>query len=263
MHQAFIRARLVNSLLKPFLLGTLLLGTLVLGVSPAGAETLITTTADRPVNAGILNQGVWTNRSDLPDENFRGGYYVGGIPLDGHESRSYFTFDLSTLGPDDLVNSATLRIVQPDAGPIVEFDQTIAFFEVDTEPAVLHAELGDGAALFADLGSGVNYGEIFAPALFGGAVVTREFALNEAALAAIASDAGGYFSLGAALLTSNGPGMMFAAGSEEFSAPVELVLDVTRIPESGAGTMALLAIATAYLRKRGDQKTATCRTDRR
>jgi len=161
------------------------------------------------------------------------------------EIRNFFTFDLSSLS--DAVVSATLRLTRFDYYSSAD-SEIYGLFDVSTDTAILNDTNGVNAAIYADLGTGVSYGEfeVFSTS-DPNDVLT--FVLNAAAIDAINAASGGWFSIGGVLLSPGSPSQdvegLFA-GSHKDDGVQELVLEV--IPEPA--TITLLAIGALLVRKR-------------
>jgi hypothetical protein len=164
--------------------------------SQGNLSTLVTSqgnlyTSDDEIS-GKLNQGWWSPTTiNIPDnDNYFTGTYVGA------QYNDYFIFDLSLLsGP---ITSATLVLqddMSPDSGTP---PYNLTLWDVSTPIATLNNTTGSSAAIYNDLGSGVEYGS----ASFGGYPNEAFITLDAAALAAINAQGSGYFAIGGTLSPS-------------------------------------------------------------
>jgi hypothetical protein len=185
---------------------------------------------------GRLNQGWWSTtlpQQTGPEEsgaNYFTGFLSRGIP---NTSRGFFTFQLASITQPVL--SARLLIPagisqSPDAS------ETVGVFDVSTTATALNTKNRIDVSIYDDLGTGV---------LFGSAVVEIgsvlepqvEIDLNSAAISALNSSRGDYFSMGLSLLTlrDNRSANEFLFGNTRHPGTLELTL----VPEQSA-----LAIAS-------------------
>ena len=170
---------------------------LMVAVGPVDAATLFFNTSDSQFTPGVDNQGWWGNVATNNDPN--DDYITGSFTSQANETRSFFTFDLSSLSQTAL--SATLEVVRyryssPDPS------ETLGLFDVTTDAATLNNNTGPDAAIFADLGSGTTYGTFVIPAYSFSNTETLTFPLNAGAIANINASTG-FFSIGGALLSLN------------------------------------------------------------
>jgi PEP-CTERM motif len=227
----------------------------------ADADVITFSTSDSRFDNNVNNQGWWSNISNNFDsnDNYITGFTNFGIITFGGptEWRSFFTFDLSTLDlTGQVLLSATLEVVRSlyDSSDPTE---TIAFFDVSTNAATLNNNFGMNTAIFNDLGSGATYGSFVVPAYSESSTEALAFLLNTAALADIASAAGGFFSIGGALQSFSNDGRPQAEALFGFSMGTtqSLTLEVapaTAVPEPGSfflfGAGAAVVVATAQSR---------------
>lgn len=166
---------------------------LILGLAGGGSVTFDTS---QPLLGPTKNQGWWSatnSNNDSNDNIFVGD--LGGSNL----LNNFFTFFLDVTRGS--VVSATLRIhdVGSGAGP---FPVTYSLWDVSTAAATVNANNGVSVAIYADLGSGVNYA---AGVLAANPASPYDVALNAAAIADINAAAGQYFSIGGTLTPSEVP----------------------------------------------------------
>jgi hypothetical protein len=161
------------------------------------------------------SQGSYTNnlRSTGAGANRNDVYVVGNqgpIPL-----RNYFTFDLRNVQFTDPIESVTLELTRFRSGPPNQ-TLTLGFSEVSTDPFTLNQTRRANAAIFEDLGDDLSYG-LFQVSTGNNETVsdfsTIKFTLNSAAIAAIQKKAGGFFSIGGALVPQSTSGQTFLFGS--------------------------------------------------
>jgi hypothetical protein len=222
----------------------------------ADAALISFDTSQSPFTAGVKNQGWWSDTRENFDTNEN--YFTGdsgGSP--GGASRSFFTFDLASLDlTGKTVSSATLELarffyVSDDPA------ETIGFFDVSTPAATLNNNVGTSATIFDDLGSGAGYGNFVVPDYTFSVNFTLTFALNDVALADIASAAGGFFSIGGRLQTLDDVEGLFA-GSHLLGVQ-RLTLDIRPLsaPEPngllllGAGLATTIAVTTRKQKRAG------------
>lgn len=207
------------------------------------------------------NQGWWSNFDSNHDanDNYVTGFTTFGILVKGGptEFRSFFTFDLSTLDlAGQVLLSATLEIVRAEYNSS-DPSETVALFDVSTPAAALNNNDGINLAIFNDLGSGTIYGSFGVPEYTASSTERLAFHLNTAALADIASAAGGFFSIGGAVQSfSNevrpGAETIFAFSSFERQTAQLLTLEVapSAVPEPGSfllfGAGAILLLVRSW-----------------
>jgi len=182
-------------------------------------NTFIFDTSNNPFRlntdpADRRSQGSYTNtRSTTAGANRNDVYVVGNmgsIPL-----RNYFTFDLRNVQFTDAIESVTLELTRFRSGPP---NQTLSlgFSEVSTDPFTLNQTREANAAIFEDLGDDLSYG-LFQVSTGSNETVsdfsTIKFTLNSAAIADIQKSAGGFFSIGGALVPQPTSGQTFLFGS--------------------------------------------------
>ena len=137
----------------------LVFGTFVVS-SRLEASTIIFNTSDSQFDAGVDNQGWWSDSASTLDSD--DSYTTGDFS--NSQRRSFFTFDLSTLNlSTETLVAATLEVVRYDYLSTFDSTETIAFFDVSTPAAVLNANTGTSLAIFNDLGTGTSYGQATVP----------------------------------------------------------------------------------------------------
>ena len=221
--------------------------TILLFTATASADPIVFNTSDSRFDPGIDNQGWWSaTRSNL---DFNDSYFVG-LACDTpacttvHDNRNFFTFDLSSL--TGAVVSATLELRR-------SFNQssspTLGLFDVSTDPATLNNNTGTSAGIFDDLGSGKSYGAFRVPD--GAADDVLRFPLNAAAIADIQARAGGFFSIGGAIL---GGGFLFGGGGGSEGSGIQrlvVVAETVEAPIPEPATVTYVLVGAAALLRRG------------
>jgi hypothetical protein len=180
---------------KPELAAILVATSALLAAGAASAGATLST-SDSQFTPGVDNQGWWSASPLVANSDTNPSYFVGrtfDAPV-----HNFFTFDAGPLAGHTAV-SATLVL---RTGCFVGFDasETVGLFDVSTAPATLNDNTGFSQAIFDDLGGGTSYGSGVVPANRGAEASTRFF-LNAAALANLNAAAGGFFSIGGAVLT--------------------------------------------------------------
>jgi uncharacterized protein (TIGR03382 family) len=143
-----------------------------------GGSTFLFNTFDSQIDAGVDNQGWWSDTIGNADDN--DNYIVGTIDP-GFRFNNFFTFDLTSLGAG-AITAAELRLTRHgtalDSGPV-----TYRLYDVTTPTLTLNDNVGPSAAIYSDLGTGTLYGSIGVASL----VIPDPLviSLNAAAIAAI------------------------------------------------------------------------------
>ncbi len=211
-------------------------------VSGAEAASYSFSTADSLFDPTSFNQG-WWNSNDVTNLNAINTPNVyTGTYFSGPDHRSFFTFDLSglNLAANEQITSVTFagnssNVIASNGGA-----ETIGFYDVSTSAAMLNEHLGATAGVYADLGSGNIYG--FNNFFQSDAYTDFEIGLNDFAYADILAAQGGYFSIGAALLSFNNSNQEFVfggSGGTPFSLNIETQISAVPLPAAlplyGAG----------------------------
>jgi hypothetical protein len=228
----------------------------VLFASSAQAALITFDTSQSPFTPGVKNQGWWSDTRENVDTNTN--YFIGleTFPSRGL-SRSFFTFDFSSLDlSGGVVTSATLELTQfgwVTGSPT----ETIEFFDVSTDAAILNHNVGSSAEIFEDLGTGTSYGSFVVPRYQSSNILTLTFSLNAAALADMTSAAGSYYSIGGTLLTIDELREGLFGGSGASPSIQRLTLDIQPVAVSEPGALSLLAaggmFALIFVRRRRDR----------
>ena len=246
-----ITVRALAHSLRPALTHACILAAMALSSSWSQAATVVLSTSQSQIQAGVDNQG-WLN-SLAPNENPLNDNHVTGFFGADNEFRSFFSFSLEALtGP---VVSARLELRRYQQQGTVN----LGIWDTSATAAELAATRNSvfSPEIFEDLGSGISYGSF--EVLEGDDADVLVFQLNAQAVSALNASAGsGYFSLGAAVA---GDGSLFAASNDEpgasgglFNSPQRLVLqlaDTTQpVPEPSSLALAMLGLAAACRVKR-------------
>jgi hypothetical protein len=149
--------------------------------------------------------------------------YLSGPGQDIVNLRSYYVFDLSSVSFGS-ITAATLDLQAYGWGAASGPTETVGLYDVTTSRAVLQNG-GDDLAVYADLGSGIEYGQFTLaqpPAL---ETDRYQLQLNAAAIDAINNAlAVGDFSLGMASLSTGGGEYDYVFGGDGGTLPVRLLL---------------------------------------
>lgn len=182
-------------------------------------------------------------------------YIVGAG--NGNLYRNFFVFDLT--GVTDLVISASLHLYNPDnALPALkgyispDATETYALYDVSTPVGTVQASNvgAAGQAVYNDLGSGLEFGQVTVSAADNGSIVS--IALNADGLVALNAARGGLFALGGALTTLGGAeteyvfGYSVAIGNLDVR---QLVMETSAVPEPGVLLLLGPALAIALRRR--------------
>lgn len=170
---------------------------------------------------------------------------------------NFFVFDLT--GVTDLVVSASLQLYNPDnALPALkgyispDATETYALYDVSTAIGTVQASNAGaaGQAVYNDLGSGLEFGQVVVSAADNGSIVS--VVLNDDGLAALNAARGGQFALGGALTTLGGAsteylfGFSMSIGNPEVR---QLVMETSAVPEPGVLLLLGPALALALRRR--------------
>lgn len=134
-------------------------------------------------------------------------YFVGRNST-GNVFRNFFVFDLS--GVSGTITTAGLRLFNPPSGYTgTDESNTYTVYDVVTPADVLVAGGSGRADIFADLGSGIEYGSVTVTLTANNSII--DFDLNQAALTAL-NNRSGLFAVGGWLTTPSltGPDGLFA-----------------------------------------------------
>ena len=176
------------------------------GLTPV--ETVRIGTADDRIVSGRDNQGAITEcaYTDAPFEDWRwqerGSYPVAWDGDCGYwpQTRNFLSFDLSHVRPGS-VTRATLVVRRYDTLDVLSPGATVTYrlSGVHTGARALARQSADPEAAFDDLGSGREYGTYTVPATAEPGDLLR-LPLDRRAVRAINARAGGWFTVGGALV---------------------------------------------------------------
>ncbi|MCA9235448.1 MAG: hypothetical protein KDA44_08240 [Planctomycetales bacterium] len=208
-----------------------------------GVGVVLLDTSQAPLEFTSWNQGWWSTGTSNPSTRnsspFLGTYFgQGTFSLNGTH-RDFFTFRIPQLQGNRVIAASLLqhRGVVSDT---IESEETIGLFDVTTDPAVLNHNEGSNPSVYADIGTGISYGE-FLIETSGTTETLYEFALNAAAIADINAATGNYFSVGGNLLSDDGHDFIFGGA---IHGPAELRLTI--VPEPPAIVIAFVLIAIRF-----------------
>jgi len=221
---------------------TVIVTLLFVNVPVAWAEILIFDTSDSQFDAGVDNQGWWSDTRESRDEN---DSYAIGISPDEEIFHNFFTFDLSSLAYPVL--SATLELTRFMYASSAD-SEVLGLFDVSTDAVNLNNNTAINLTIFNDLGTGASYGE-FDILSEGLETDILTFELNASAIGDINAAMGGWFSIGGTLLSPGSPvgdGTEGVFGTSNGSGVQRLVLEV--VPEPT--TILSLGLGTLLLRRR-------------
>ena len=208
--------------------------------SSAYGEIITFDTSDNEFTPGVFNQGWWIESGFMFDGN--DNVLTGN--LGGIEHRSFFTFYLPSsqfIGLKVLSASFQMQRYTLVSDQVVE---SIGFFDVSTDAAVLNNNNGGDAIIFNDLGTGTSYGEFD---ISGDYSDLLTFNLNAAALTDIYSSIGSFFSLSGKFLTlSADDDFVFGGPSSDFAGRLLVEVQPIPIPPAlwlfGSGLLGLVGI---------------------
>ena len=169
----------------------------------------------------VRNQGFWLMGGGNVDVNDNYLVYWS----DQVSSRNFFTFDLSSL-IDLEIESVQLELTLFGIGG-TPGARTYELFDVSTDAATLNNNTGVHPEIFNDLGTGNSYGQFVInepDGLYKQKVLT--FDLNHQSIDDIKQNAGGYFSIGGALV--NGVSGQYIFGSSD-----DLIETLNGVPQRG------------------------------
>ena len=183
-----------------------------------GVQRYRLSTAQSEFTSGVRNQGWWST-STYPNQDSNDNYVVGHFDAD--EFRDFFSFDLAPV--DNHILSATLVVRSGHAnGDPVE---QLSLFDVSTPAETVNINNGANPEIFADLGTGTNYGDF--------AVKTGQpnqwlrFPLNPAAIRDLNKSTGEYFTLGGRLTSADHRDGIEAVFSSTGKYPARLIVHTT------------------------------------
>jgi hypothetical protein len=170
----------------------------VLGSFGGGAGSASTTLT-------YTNSGWWSGVGghDSTNPNYVAGQFTGTL------ARDYFVFNLA--GVNQPITGATLRLNNPSGGyGSPDPTETFGLFDVSTPISTLIASGSGRTDIYADLGTGTNYGSQTVSTADNGKIVS--ITLNAAGVAALNAAKGGQFAVGGALTTIVGTADQYLFG---------------------------------------------------
>jgi PEP-CTERM motif-containing protein len=219
----------------------------VMFAAPASADPVHFNTSDSRFDLGVDNQGWWSATRVNVDWN--DSYFVGlacgsAVCTTVHDNRNFFTFDLSSLTGS--VVSATLELRHASSQ---SSSPAFGLFDVSTDPVTLNNNTGTSAAIFDDLGTGKSYGVFSVPDGLPDDLL--RFQLNAAAIADIQANAGGFFSIGGAIL---GGGFAFGTSNGSSGSGIQRLVITTEspapVPEPATLTYLIIGAGVLFRRSR-------------
>jgi hypothetical protein len=200
-----------------------------LSMNAANASVVTLSTSQSQFDAGILNQGWWATGAGHSAYTSNSNTYTG--VLSGDVLRSFYTFDLSNIKGN--IVGATFRTTAGTASTV-----NLGLWDVTSDARTVNANIDKNAAIYADLGSGINYGNyvITTPSS-----IEKKLTLNAQALADLNATLK-YFTIGAAV---NSGQFLFSSIGPNF-----LDLEVSEIPEPASLALFGLGLACLLPRRR-------------
>jgi RHS repeat-associated protein len=171
------------------------------------ATTVNFDTSNSQIRTNLDNQRGFTNDNQgfsFGDPITTSNYAIGeGFNLSSNQPlgplfRSVVSFNLSSLTSPITAAKLQLQKFSTSGDPI----ETLGLFDVSTNPNTLYTSNYISPEIYADLGTGKNYGT-FDVATGGSTTEILEFKLNEAAIADLNAAGRNLFSIGLSLLSTN------------------------------------------------------------
>lgn len=210
----------------------------LMGSSAALASPLTIDSSFHPYRTGLENQGWWPEVLGYSNTSETDSYWTGWSgDFPDTELRSFFSFYLDpSLLAGMVVTDASLILRRYDAQGDAP-QETLGLFDVTSPLATVMHNVGSNFAVWSDLGSGVSYGSLTFD-VQGDPLDDLVIALTPAAVAAINSGIGGYFTIGGAIVS--GQGSIFRQSGPEGTQA--LALNVAPVPEPSSLALLLAGL---------------------
>lgn len=180
--------------------------------TPASADLVVIDTSLSPLRPSLENQGWWP--PTLGFSNFEeSDVYFTGRPVGSEtdtEVRSFFSFFIDPALIRDAAITSAAFIVRRGMARGDTAQETLGIFDVTSPIGVVMHNVSSNVAVWTDLGTGTSYGT-YTFDVTGDPDANLYIPLNGAALAAIQTSVGDYFTFGAAI--TSGEGFVFGGSS--------------------------------------------------
>lgn len=188
------------------------------------------------------DEGWWSNN----DQTTVGGtnYIVGSVGELNY--RNFFTFDLSSVSGQS-ITSAVLRLQRESAAgsSIIRY----GLFDVSTPASSLNQSIKSDPTIFADLGSGTNYGT-YDVSTSGNSTDILAFPLNQNAVTDLNRSIGNPFSIGGALINPPTQTNEYLFGSSgNYTAELQVTAEAVPEPIVLPGALIAFGMGTMLHRK--------------
>lgn len=188
-----------------------------------------------------VGQG-WYDQDGTHSSN-NNNYFAGNILINhfpvipANDFRDFFSFDLSGINlQGQQIVSAQLQVTEADTSSTIQF----GLFDVSTNALTLNATQSGRTDIYADLGSGKQYG-LFTITQVHNSTGVDHFDLNAAAIADMTASAGnGFFSVGGAVQTIGTNQYVYGFSSHTPQHLVITTAPISTVPEGSSLTMLAL-----------------------
>ena len=208
---------------------TLLVAAATFSTNAANASVVTVSTSQSQFDAGTLNQGWWATGAGHSAYTSNANTYTS--VLGGDVLRSFYTFDLSNIKGN--IVGATFRTT---AGAVSAVN--LGLWDVTSDARTVNANIDKNAAIYADLGSGINYGNYVITIQ---SSIEKKLTLNAQALEDMNATLK-YFTIGAAVSSGQ---FLYSSSGANF-----LDLEVSEIPEPTSLALFGLGLACLLPRRR-------------